>query len=127
MSIALITGSAGLIGAEAVRFFSAKGMQVVGVDNDMELLSARRRHAWSRSPARSKLRRRRGIRGKTLLIQVGTGRTSPSLHTANPRTIGRRGTFTISPSTPGTLISPGAIRKRCSTPLSFHQHQQGLR
>ena len=35
MELALITGSAGLIGAEAVRFFSAKGFKVVGVDNDM--------------------------------------------------------------------------------------------
>jgi CDP-paratose 2-epimerase len=31
----VITGSAGLIGSEAVRFFDQKGMQVVGVDNDM--------------------------------------------------------------------------------------------
>jgi CDP-paratose 2-epimerase len=31
----IITGSAGLIGSEAVRFFDQKGMQVVGVDNDM--------------------------------------------------------------------------------------------
>jgi CDP-paratose 2-epimerase len=35
MAIALVTGSAGLIGSEAVRFFSAKGFQVVGIDNDM--------------------------------------------------------------------------------------------
>ncbi len=35
MSIALVTGSAGLIGAEAVRFFSGKGFQVVGIDNNM--------------------------------------------------------------------------------------------
>jgi CDP-paratose 2-epimerase len=35
MSIALITGSAGLIGSEAVRFFSNLGMHVVGIDNDM--------------------------------------------------------------------------------------------
>ena len=35
MSVAIITGSAGLIGAEAVRFFSSKGFQVVGIDNDM--------------------------------------------------------------------------------------------
>ena len=35
MSVVLITGSAGLIGAEAVRFFHAKGFSVVGVDNDM--------------------------------------------------------------------------------------------
>lgn len=35
MAVALITGSAGLIGAETVRFFSSKGMDVVGIDNDM--------------------------------------------------------------------------------------------
>jgi CDP-paratose 2-epimerase len=35
MSIALITGSAGLIGSEAVRYFAEKGMPVVGIDNDM--------------------------------------------------------------------------------------------
>mgnify|MGYP001156907433 CR=1 FL=1 len=33
--VALITGSAGLIGSEAVRFFAEKGMDVVGIDNDM--------------------------------------------------------------------------------------------
>lgn len=31
----LVTGSAGLIGSEAVRFFSQKGFEVVGIDNDM--------------------------------------------------------------------------------------------
>jgi CDP-paratose 2-epimerase len=35
MSIALITGSAGLIGSEACRKFNAEGFDVVGVDNDM--------------------------------------------------------------------------------------------
>ncbi len=35
MGIALVTGSAGLIGSEAVRRFARLGLQVVGVDNDM--------------------------------------------------------------------------------------------
>ncbi|HEU4413662.1 MAG TPA: NAD-dependent epimerase/dehydratase family protein [Candidatus Angelobacter sp.] len=35
MSIAIVTGSAGLIGSEAVRYFAAKGLQVIGIDNDM--------------------------------------------------------------------------------------------
>jgi CDP-paratose 2-epimerase len=35
MSIALVTGSAGLIGAESVRFLARKGLDVVGIDNDM--------------------------------------------------------------------------------------------
>ena len=35
MSIVLITGSAGLIGAESARFFAEKGLSIVGIDNDM--------------------------------------------------------------------------------------------
>lgn len=35
MSIVLITGSAGLIGSEAARFFADKGFEIVGIDNDM--------------------------------------------------------------------------------------------
>jgi CDP-paratose 2-epimerase len=35
MGVAVITGSAGLIGAEAARQFTGKGLTVVGVDNDM--------------------------------------------------------------------------------------------
>lgn len=35
MNIALITGSAGLIGSESVKFFAQKGFTVVGIDNDM--------------------------------------------------------------------------------------------
>jgi len=33
--VAIVTGSAGLIGAEAVRFLCRQGMTVVGIDNDM--------------------------------------------------------------------------------------------
>ena len=35
MTIAIITGSAGLIGSEAAMFFAAKGMYVIGIDNNM--------------------------------------------------------------------------------------------
>ncbi|MCC5847508.1 MAG: NAD-dependent epimerase/dehydratase family protein [Verrucomicrobia bacterium] len=35
MSVAVITGSAGLIGAEASRYFAGLGMEIVGIDNDM--------------------------------------------------------------------------------------------
>jgi len=35
MKIALVTGSAGLIGSEACKFFHAKGFSIVGIDNDM--------------------------------------------------------------------------------------------
>ena len=35
MSIAIITGSAGLIGSEAVKFFANQGLTVVGIDNNL--------------------------------------------------------------------------------------------
>jgi CDP-paratose 2-epimerase len=35
MSLALVTGSAGLIGSEAVRFLGKMGFEVIGIDNDM--------------------------------------------------------------------------------------------
>ena len=35
MSIALITGSNGLIGSESAYFFSSKGLDIVGIDNNM--------------------------------------------------------------------------------------------
>jgi CDP-paratose 2-epimerase len=35
MSVAIVTGSAGLIGSEVSRFFAAQGLDVVGIDNDM--------------------------------------------------------------------------------------------
>jgi CDP-paratose 2-epimerase len=35
MPVAVVTGSAGLVGSETVRFFAGKGFQVVGVDNNM--------------------------------------------------------------------------------------------
>ena len=35
MSVAIITGSAGLIGSEATTFFAGQGLDVVGIDNDM--------------------------------------------------------------------------------------------
>jgi CDP-paratose 2-epimerase len=35
LSVALITGSAGLIGSEAVKYFARKNLKIVGVDNDL--------------------------------------------------------------------------------------------
>lgn len=57
MEIALITGSAGLIGAEAVRFFSAKGFKVVGIDNDMrkEFFGEDASTEWSRKRLEAEL------------------------------------------------------------------------
>ena len=35
MSIVLITGSSGLVGSESVNFFSKKGFDVIGIDNNL--------------------------------------------------------------------------------------------
>ena len=35
MSIVLITGSSGLVGSESVKFFSEKGFEVIGIDNNL--------------------------------------------------------------------------------------------
>ena len=35
MSVAIITGSSGLVGSEAVKFFCEKGFDVVGIDNNL--------------------------------------------------------------------------------------------
>ena len=35
MSIAIITGSSGLVGSESVNFFSQKGFDVIGIDNNL--------------------------------------------------------------------------------------------
>ena len=50
MSVVIVTGSAGLIGAEAVGFFAEKGFDVVGVDNDMRryFFGDEASTAWSR-------------------------------------------------------------------------------
>ena len=50
MPIAIVTGSAGLIGAEAVRHYSKNGYQVVGIDNNMrqEFFGTEASTEWSR-------------------------------------------------------------------------------
>lgn len=35
MSVAIITGSAGLIGSEAATYFAQQGMEIIGIDNDL--------------------------------------------------------------------------------------------
>jgi CDP-paratose 2-epimerase len=49
VSVALVTGSAGLIGSEAVRHFAALGLDVVGIDNDMRkrFFGAEASTAWN--------------------------------------------------------------------------------
>ena len=57
MSVCLVTGSAGLIGAEAVRFFSGRGFRVVGIDNNMRqtFFGADASTEWSRRELEAKV------------------------------------------------------------------------
>ncbi len=51
MSVAIVTGAGGLVGSEAVRFLTAKGFDVVGIDNDTRArlfgAEASTRRAWA--------------------------------------------------------------------------------
>jgi CDP-paratose 2-epimerase len=51
MAIIVVTGSAGLIGSESVRFFVERGFQVIGIDNDMraEFFGSDASTAWNRN------------------------------------------------------------------------------
>jgi CDP-paratose 2-epimerase len=55
--VAIVTGSAGLIGAESVRYLHSKGMDVIGIDNDMraEFFGAEASTAWSRDLLKKEL------------------------------------------------------------------------
>lgn len=65
MSAVLVTGSAGLIGAEAVRFFAAQGFDVVGIDNDMRrvFFGTEASTAWSRQRLESEVKNYRHVDG----------------------------------------------------------------
>lgn len=54
----MVTGSAGLIGSEAVRHFAARGMDVVGIDNDLRryFFGAEASTEWMREQLRSSIR-----------------------------------------------------------------------
>ena len=58
MSVAVVTGSCGLVGAEAARFLDTQGFDVVGIDNDMRLHFFGRdgSTAWSRQANERNLR-----------------------------------------------------------------------
>src|SRR3954470_20219054 len=65
MSVIVVTGSAGLIGAESVRFFAAKGFDVVGIDNDMRrvFFGNEASTAWSRQRLEIEIKKYRHIDG----------------------------------------------------------------
>ncbi len=76
MDIALITGSAGLIGAESVRFFSKKGFHIIGIDNDMRrvFFGDEASTEWSRKKLESEIKNythyNKDIRDKTAMEEI---------------------------------------------------------
>lgn len=60
MCVALITGSAGLIGSEATMFFAERGFDIVGIDSDMRrvFFGDEASTAWNRAQLEHKLGRR---------------------------------------------------------------------
>jgi len=57
MKTALVTGSAGLVGSEAAKFFAEKGYQIVGIDNNMRqyFFGAEASTDWNRKNLEEKL------------------------------------------------------------------------
>jgi CDP-paratose 2-epimerase len=60
VSVAVVTGSTGLVGSEAAGYFGALGMDVVGIDNDMRkvFFGDAASTAWNRSRLEKELGRR---------------------------------------------------------------------
>ncbi len=63
MSVAIVTGSAGLIGSETCKFLHEKGMDVVGIDNDLRsyFFGADSSTAWMRKQLEQTLKRYRHV------------------------------------------------------------------
>jgi CDP-paratose 2-epimerase len=61
MSVAIITGSAGLVGSEAVDYFAARGLDIVGIDNDMrsEFFGKEASTKWVRNRLQADVKRYR--------------------------------------------------------------------
>ena len=59
MSIALITGSCGLIGSESAYFFSLKGLDIVGVDNNLRQLFFGKEGStiWQKNKLKNKIKK----------------------------------------------------------------------
>ncbi len=140
MSIALVTGSAGLIGSETCKRFHAGGFDVVGMDNDMRarFFGAEASTASTRVRLEQSLKNYRhqdmDIRDNdavnALFAKLGSS-IKAVVHTAaqpshdwaarEPHT-----DFTV--NAVGTLNLLEAARQHCPEGgLHFHQHQQGLR
>jgi CDP-paratose 2-epimerase len=125
VSLVIVTGSAGLVGAEAVRFLAAENLDVIGIDNDMRraFFGDAASTAWSRHRLEQEVKRYRHVDGDirdqslvaALFAQYGTAITAV-IHAAaqpshdwaarDPQT-----DFTINAN--GTLNLLEATRRHC--------------
>ena len=125
MSVAIVTGSGGLIGSESARLFHEKGLHVVGIDNDMRryFFGAEASTAWSVQSLEKELNNysHEGIDirddvevervfqqyGKSISVVVHTA-AQPSHDWAAREPVTD---FTINAN--GTLVLLEAVRKHC--------------
>ena len=140
MDVAIITGSAGLIGSEAARFFAAKGLRVVGIDNNMRnvFFGADASTAWNRQQLQA------GVRGYThvdadirdadameAVFRSYAGSIATVIHAAAQPShdwAAREPITDFTVNANGTLILLEVTRRHCSRgAVHFHEHQQGLR
>ena len=87
----LVTGSSGLIGSEAVRFFDALGFDITGVDNNMraDFFGPKGDTRWNREQLESQVQRS-GIKSWIFAIvkastSVAHGRFEMVIHAARNR------------------------------------------
>ena len=87
VTVALVTGSAGLIGSEAARHFAGLGLDVVGIDNDMRryFFGEDGSTAWSlREPDERPRRPRTRTTTSTSATAPGSSRSSRSTAPTSP-------------------------------------------
>ncbi len=125
MSLVIVTGSAGLVGAEAVRVLAAENLDVIGIDNDMRrvFFGDAASTAWSRHRLEQEVKRYRHVDGDVrdqslvtaLFAQYGTAITAVIHAAAQPSHdwAGRdpQTDFTINAN--GTLNLLEATRRHC--------------
>ena len=141
MPIAIVTGSAGLIGSEAARYFARQGFDVVGIDNDMRAYFFGPEASTAASTARLAAGTRLRFRTPTLDIRDREGvdalfaehgaRIELVVHTAAQPSHdwAAREPFTdFDVNAIGTLnLLRGRARALPRRAVRLHLHEQGLR
>ena len=140
MDVAIVTGSAGLIGSEAARFFADQGLRVVGIDNDMRstFFGDDASTAWNRSRLQSDVRGYRhvdaDIRDADAMEAVfrrHAGSIATVIHAAAQPShdwAAREPITDFTVNANGTLVLLEMTRRiRPERVVHLHEHQQGLR